>query len=116
VRVPFKDIGEHVLPPTYQLSLVLCGDSLSRKMNRLYRKKNYPPNVLSFPYGQREGEIFINLKKATQEAKRFGIAPRDRIAHLFIHGCLHLLKWKHGNRMEMREKHILKRFGFRIIP
>lgn len=115
LRVPFEKIGKEILPPQFQLSLVLCGDFLSRKMNRSYRKKNYPANVLSFPYGKNEGEIFINMAKAAREAKKYGIPPRDRIAHLFIHGCLHLLSWKHGSRMDARENRILKKFSFQTI-
>jgi len=84
-------------------------------MNRAYRKKDYVPNVLSFPIEKYEGEIFLNLRKAEREARSFGLRKEDRIAHLFAHGCLHLLGMKHGERMERLEKRTLKKFGFRTI-
>jgi len=114
-RVPFKEIAGALLPERYELSLVLCGDALSRRMNRDYRKKDYVPNVLSFPIEKYEGEIFINIRKAEREARAFGLRKEDRMAHLFAHGCLHLLGMKHGKRMERLEKRTLKRFGFRTI-
>ena len=119
-RVPFKEIAGALLPERYELSLVLCGDALSRRMNRDYRpgrggKKDYVPNVLSFPIEKYEGEIFLNIRKAEREARSFGLRKEDRIAHLFAHGCLHLLGMKHGERMERLEKRTLKRFGFRTI-
>ena len=117
-RVPFKEMAQELLPERFQLSLVLCGDTLSRRINRTYRppagasKKKYAPNVLSFPLGEYEGEIFLNVQKAGKEAREFGISTRDRVAHLFVHGCLHLLGVKHGIHMERREKQTLKKFGF----
>ena len=114
-RVPFKEIAGALLPERYELSLVLCGDALSRRMNRDYRKKDYVPNVLSFPIEKYEGEIFINIRKAEREARSFGLRKEDRIAHLFAHGCLHLLGMKHGERMERLETRTLKKCGFRTI-
>ena len=114
-RVPFKEIAGALLPERYELSLVLCGDALSRRMNRDYRKKDYVPNVLSFPIEKYEGEIFINIRKAEREARSFGLRKEDRMAHLFAHGCLHLLGMKHGERMERLETRTLKKFGFRTI-
>ena len=120
-RVPFKKIAQEILPERYQLSLVLCGDTLSRRINRTYRqprqtnKKNYVPNVLSFPLDKYEGEIFLNVRKAEREAKTLGISARKRIAHLFVHGCLHLKGLKHGTKMDASEKRILKKFRYKMV-
>lgn len=100
-RIPFEKIKDKVLGKRYELSLVFCGDALSRKLNRTYRKKDYPTNVLSFPISKTEGEIFINQSRT----KGFSVA------HLFIHGLLHLKGMQHGDRMEAREKTLLKAFG-----
>lgn len=110
--VPFKKIAAAILPRGYKLSLVLCGDTLSQRINREYRKKDYVPNVLSFPLEHDEGEIFLNLGKAAKEATAFGISARSRTALLFVHGCFHLLGMRHGESMERRERQILKKFGF----
>ena len=114
-RVPFEKIARELLPERYELSLVLCGDALSRRMNRTYRKKDYAPNVLSFPLEKYEGEIFINLRKAEREARALGIPSRERVAHLFAHGCLHLLGFKHGESMERLERRALRKSGFKAL-
>jgi len=114
-RVPFEKIARELLPERYLLSLVLCGDVLSRRMNRTYRKKDYAPNVLSFPLEKYEGEIFINLRKAEREARSFRITPSQRVSHLFVHGCLHLLGFKHGKNMERLEERTLRKFGLKPL-
>ena len=103
-----------VLGESYELSLVVCGDTLSRRMNKKYRKKAYAPNVLSFPLAGHEGEIFLNVRKAEREAKIFNIPVRDRIAHLFVHGCFHLKGLGHGKQMEKLEESVLKKFGYHV--
>lgn len=109
-RIPFEKIVREVLGARYHLSLVICGDSLARKMNRKYRKKNYAANILSFPLEQYEGELFLNVRKAEREARELGIPFRERLIHLFVHGCLHLAGHKHSNRMDALEKKMLRRF------
>jgi rRNA maturation RNase YbeY len=110
-RIPFGDIAEMILGNSYELSLVICGDMLARKMNIKYRKKTYSPNVLSFPLEKDAGEIFLNVRSAEREAKKYGIATRERIAYLFVHGCFHLKGLDHGDKMEKEEMRIMKRFN-----
>lgn len=108
--VSFEAIARSVLGRHYELSLVLCGDSLARKINRAYRKKTYAANVLSFPLGKNEGEIFLNIEAARREAKRFKVTPRARLILLFVHACLHLKGFRHGHKMEKNETRIMRRF------
>ncbi|OGG60832.1 rRNA maturation RNase YbeY [Candidatus Kaiserbacteria bacterium RIFCSPHIGHO2_01_FULL_56_24] len=110
VRLPFEDIAKAVLPKGYQLSLVVCGDTLAQRMNKEYRKKTYKPNVLSFPLSKNEGEIFLNVRKAEREARAMGISARSRIAHLFVHGCAHLKGLDHSDRMDALEQKVLEKF------
>ena len=100
-----------VLGERYELSLVICGDGLARRMNATYRKKTYAPNVLSFPLGAHEGEIFLNVRKASRETKRFGTTLVKHLALLFVHGCFHLKGLRHGRTMELAEMRVLRRFG-----
>lgn len=113
VRLPFAQIASAALPTEYQLSLVICGDRLAQRMNAEYRKKSYRPNVLSFPLSKNEGEIFLNIRKAAREAHQMGISTNTRIAHLFVHGCLHLAGHDHGDSMDELEAKILNKFDFR---
>jgi len=109
-RLPFALIAEHVLGKKYQLDLVLCSSTLSRRLNKTYRGKDTPTNILSFPLSENEGEIFIDVRKARSQAKRFGRSETDFILFLFIHGVLHLKGLSHGSRMEELERKIEKKF------
>lgn len=110
-RVPFEKMGRHVLGNTYELSLVICGDLLARTLNKKYRKKTYAANVLSFPIGKGEGEIFLNIRKAEREARHYKTTLVRRVALLFVHGCFHLKGLTHGEKMERKEHNVLKKFG-----
>lgn len=111
-RIPFQEIAKEILPGRYELSLVVCGDTLAQRMNTTYRQKTYRPNVLSFPNDTYEGELFLNIRCAAREAKRYNVKYLDRLALLFVHGCLHLRGMDHGERMEKEEVRILAKFGF----
>jgi len=100
-----------ILGIRYQLSLVICADTLAERINREYRNKSYKPNVLSFPLSKTEGEIFLNVRKAAREAKQYGIPQREREALLFVHGLLHLKGMVHGRTMESTEQRVLRSFG-----
>lgn len=117
-RIPFVKMAQLALPSPYSLSLVLCSDALARRIGKKYKtdkKKpaSYAPNVLSFPLTRAEGEVFLNVKKARREAKALGIPYAHRIAHLFVHGCLHLRGIRHGRKMDRAEDRMLLRFGYR---
>ena len=109
--LPFEKIARQILGARYQLSLVVCGNSLSRTINIKYRHKRYIPNVLSFPLRTHEGEIFLNPHVAAREAKRFGVTFRARLTLLFVHGCLHLKGTRHGPEMEALEERMVKKFS-----
>jgi probable rRNA maturation factor len=109
-RIPFDAITRRVLGTKYTASLVLCGDHLSRRLNRTYRQKDYPTNVLSFPLNKTEGEIFLNLAKARREAHSLGLKENSWVTYLFIHGLLHLKGHDHGSTMEHIERQLLKEY------
>jgi len=109
-RIPFEEIALAILGKEYELSLVVCGDSLARRMNIEHRRQSYSPNVLSFPLSKSEGEIFLNVRKAAREAEQFGTSWRARLALLFVHGCFHLKGLSHGRTMEASEERVLRRF------
>lgn len=111
-RLQFEAIAEKTLGKKYELSLVICGDELAQKMNREYRKKTYKPNVLSFPLSKNEGEIFLNVRCAERESRKFNVPLKERLALLFVHGCLHLKGLDHGKKMEAEERRLLKQFKF----
>lgn len=110
-RIPFEKIAREILSRRYRLSLVLCGDSLAKKINQKYRKKPYAANVLSFPLGANEGEIFLNAQAARREAKEYDVSLKERLTLLFVHACFHLKGLRHGKQMDALEQKTLNKFG-----
>ncbi|MHB0978135.1 MAG: rRNA maturation RNase YbeY [Minisyncoccota bacterium] len=103
-------IKEAVLGKRYELSLVFIDSKFSRRLNRIYRKKDRPTNILSFPLSKTSGEIFIDLVQAKKEFKKFDLTFSQFITFLFIHGLLHLKGMTHGSTMEKAERKFHKKF------
>jgi len=110
-KIPFADIANTILPKDYDLSLVLIGDALGKRLNKEYKGRDYPTNILSFPLSETEGEIFINVRRAERDAKKFNNGKVQHIQYLFIHGCLHLAGHQHGSKMDALEQKYLKQFS-----
>jgi probable rRNA maturation factor len=106
---------------TYQVTLVLTDDGEMRTLNRNWRGKNAPTNVLSFPAGDPGaqdflGDVVLAYETACQEAREQDIALRDHVSHLVVHGVLHLLGFDHleddaAKRMEALEHTALATLG-----
>ena len=99
------------------ITLRIVGRAEGRQLNRRFRSKNYPTNVLSFPYGGRGGDVVLCHPVIAREAKRQGKSLRAHYAHLVVHGILHLRghdhsKRKDAERMERMESRVLRRLGF----
>ncbi|WP_110676864.1 rRNA maturation RNase YbeY [Salinicola sp. RZ23] len=95
----------------------------SRQLNRDYRGKDKPTNVLSFPFEGPPGievgllgDLVICHAVVVAEAAEQGKSCHDHYAHLVIHGCLHLLGYDHiddaeAEQMEALERTLLAGFG-----
>jgi len=108
--LPFVKIKELVLGKEYDLSLVFVGEKRSRTLNKRYRNKDKSTNILSFPLGKKDGEIFIDLKSAKKDAVALEKGYNEFVKILFLHGILHLKGMGHGKKMEKEENKILKKF------
>ncbi len=108
--IPYHGIKQAILGKNYELSLVFVGSSLSRKLNKERRGRDKPANVLSFPLSKDSGEIFIDVRQARREHKKFGETFNQFVLRLFIHGLLHLKGMEHGDTMEKAENKFLKKF------
>jgi len=66
-------------------------------LNSLYFHKNYPTNVISFPFEEDNelGEIYISIDVAAKEAEEWGVTLFFELMYLIIHGLLHLLGYDH---------------------
>ena len=108
-----------------ELSLLFTDDAHVRVLNRQYRRKDKATNVLSFPapkaaktkaFGPQLGDIVFAAGTIAREAKDEGITRDDHLAHLIVHGFLHLLGHDHEEDdeaavMEKLETAILARLG-----
>jgi probable rRNA maturation factor len=101
------------------LNVALADDKGVRVLNKRDRKKDTPTNVLSYPSGERAflGDIVLARQTVWREARAQKKSPADHVAHLVVHGTLHLLGYDHetgdadAERMEALERRILKRLG-----
>src|SRR5664279_2949391 len=90
-----------VLAANAEISVVLCGDAFIRELNRKWRGRDEPTNVLSFPAGgdlasaPLLGDIVIAFETTSREAIEAGKPLRDHLAHLVVHGFLHLIGHDH---------------------
>lgn len=98
-------------------TILLADDRKLRALNRDFRGKDKPTNVLSFPAGDAyAGDIAIAYGVTRKEAKLADKGFADHVAHLVIHGVLHLAGYDHerprdAKVMEPLEVRILKRLG-----
>jgi probable rRNA maturation factor len=81
-----------------ELALVLAGDRALRDLNRRYRGKDRPTDVLSFPAEGGEvglGDIVISVETAARNARTLGRTLPQELDILALHGFLHLLGHDH---------------------
>lgn len=103
--------------PQGDLCLVLVGDSLQRRLNRDFRGADKATNVLSFDGAPASlGDVVLALETVAAEAESQGKSLADHVAHLVVHGVLHLMGYDHrtraeGGRMERLEIDILADLG-----
>ena len=75
---------------------LVTGDKESQELNKRFRRKNYPTDVLSFPRPDGEGgDLAISLARARVQARQFGYRVEDELCILILHGALHLAGMDH---------------------
>ncbi len=99
-------------------SILITGDSITKKLNKKYRKKDKTTDVLSF--AERDiknnfnfdndflGEIIINIEQAKRQSKNL----KKEILFLLIHGYLHLIGYDHSN---LKDENLMNKESQRII-
>lgn len=104
-------------------TVIVDDDECLRRLNRRWRGLDQPTNVLSFPAPDAPpgpesqiGDIAISFETAAREAADEGKSLADHIAHLSVHGFLHLLGYDHesdddAEEMEGLERVILAHIG-----
>ena len=108
---PYNEIKESALGKDYNLSLIFTDKEKIKKLNLIYRDKNQPTDILSFPLSENEGEIYICLEEAKKESKKFDREMQNFVGFLFIHGLIHLKGYDHGSKMENEEVKLREKFN-----
>ena len=103
-----------------ELSVVLCSDEHIRALNRAWRGKDSPTDVLSFPMEDEVvlGDLVVSLETCARQAKERSYGLRDELRVLLVHGLLHLLGYDHESgpedlaEMAEAEAKLLARLGW----
>jgi probable rRNA maturation factor len=124
VRTAIAAAAAATATSTGEVAVVLTDDAAIRTLNREWRKKDAATNVLSFPTPPSHapdaatllGDIVIAYQTTVREAEAEQKPFRDHLAHLAVHGFLHLLGYDHesdeeAETMEGLETQILSRLG-----
>lgn len=109
---------------TFEVSVTLTDDARIRRINKDWRDKDKPTNVLSFPAAEVPdgvtpvplGDIIVAFETVAAEALDEDKALADHFTHLIVHGTLHLVGFDHedeaeAEEMEDTERHILAGLG-----
>jgi probable rRNA maturation factor len=110
-RLRFAHIKEAVVGKKYDLSLVFVGKQKIQTLNRIYRSKDSPTDILSFPVSDTMGEIYICRDMSDKKAKEFERTENNYLEFVFVHGLVHLLGHDHGEKMEKLETKFRKKFS-----
>lgn len=117
VRLVLNKAAEaYAIEPHAEVSVVLSDDNYIHQLNRQYRGKDCPTDVLSFALNEGEepaiiggpgevllGDIIISLETAGRQAEEFGHSLERELAYLTVHGILHLLGYDHMTEAEKKE-------------
>lgn len=119
------------VPQDAEVSVVLTDDAVIRELNRQYRAKDAPTDVLSFAMQESVpeeefiepeqgtermlGDIVISVERAREQAEEYGHSFEREIGYLAVHGILHLLGYDHESQddreiMRHKEEELLKAF------
>ncbi len=112
-----------------EIGLVFVNDARMRALNRAYRGKDRPTDVLAFSaregsFGNLNsgllGDVVISTETARRQADAMGRGPDEEALHLLIHGILHLLGYDHerspreAGRMRRLERAVRREFPERV--
>lgn len=115
------EIAARLEPADAPVGMVLVDDARIREINREFRGKDQPTDVISFSYLDDDdpspepglaGEIYVSHETLEKEAKQLGVDPAQLLVRIGVHGLLHVLGYDHENedearRMELREREAL---------
>ncbi len=109
-----KNLVADVYSGEKDISIAFISPSKISILNKKYRDKEGPTDVLSFPGDLFLGEVLIAPQVVKKQAEESGIDFDDQLKRVLVHGVLHLLGYDHKNKkqkeeMRAKEEEFLKR-------
>ncbi|MCP3873663.1 MAG: rRNA maturation RNase YbeY [Desulfobacteraceae bacterium] len=123
IRQKTKQILNALGYDAHEISIVMTDNLQIQQLNKQYRGKDEPTNVLAFPMQEGQfsdispgllGDIVISCEQAQKEADKANIVLPERVSQLLIHGILHLIGFDHettpsdAKKMEDKSLELLK--------
>ena len=109
----------------YYLSLLITTHAQIQEINREYRQKDTPTDVISFAYNETEnfgamnmlGDIVISIERVKEQSSEYRHSDEREFYYVLCHGMLHLLGYDHIEEkdkvvMRRREEEILSKFNY----
>jgi probable rRNA maturation factor len=97
-------------------TVLLASDAKLKSLNRDFRGKDKPTNVLSFPAAANKngyrGDVALALGVTRREAKAEGKSLADHATHLVVHGVLHLAGYDH---VRVRDAKVMEKLEIAIL-
>ena len=138
IRNILKDFLNRLFDSQRGISVLITNDAEIQKLNKQFRKKDYPTDILSWTYDVGEGEIAgpelnesqeeniagelaVSAERVSKQASKNGWDFETELIRLLAHGCVHLAGWDHEEsgkqEREMLELEIqlLKEAGLKNI-
>ena len=135
-EIVYEDIEKYiidVLTKEYEsdrevyVSVLLTGNEEIQRVNRDFRGKDTPTDVISFAYHDNDeadnglydslGDIIISLERVEEQRKDYGHSFKREFYYVLTHGLLHLMGYDHMEEeekkiMRAKEEEILKEYGY----
>ena len=121
---------KEALGPNTEVDITIVDNAEIHTLNREYRQKDAPTDVLSFPMAENGeydidedngckilGDIVISMERAMEQAELYGHSLQREVAYLTVHSMLHLLGYDHESsgleavRMREKEEAVLMQLG-----
>ena len=106
----------------HSVCISLVNDLYIKKLNKLYRGKNKPTDVLSFSAPKEVpslkdflGDVIISVQTAKKNAKAEGVSLKEEFVRLTVHGLLHLLGYDHEAGVEKNKAQKMMKLQEKVI-
>lgn len=111
----------------WELSVVVCDDNFIRELNRNYKGKDEPTDVLSFPQAGFDfkssrnkkhyaGDIIISVESLAKNSGEFNVDINEEFSRLLIHGILHLKGYIHEDNSPQQDMLKLQEDLIKMLP